>query len=55
MSNGFYSVGGEDSLKNLNKGVPGVTCAVDRMLSRLEMQTGSQCLLIPAPGSTAPH
>lgn len=31
VSNGFYSVDGEDSLKNLNKRVPGVTCAVDRM------------------------
>lgn len=37
VSNGFYSVDGEDSLKSLNKGVPGIICAVDRMLSRLKM------------------
>ena len=73
----FYSVDGEDSLKNLNKRLPGrdvcfrqnILASLVMMnwsginrgsgsplyLSRLKMQMGCQCLLIPVPGITAPN
>lgn len=72
----FYSVDGEDSLKNLNTRLPGKdVCFRQNILAssvmmnwsginlgagrplclfRLKMQTGSQCLLIPVPGSMLP-